>query len=301
MNGFVWNVDPDIFVIGPIHLKYYGILLGTTLLLGYYFFQKQMKKYGYSEEVSMDYLLWGILSTFIGARLAHCYFYETSHFLYNPLDVFKIWKGGISSHGATVGLFVSAIWFARSRKIPFAILGDGIVFAAALGATLFRIGNFMNSEIVGRVTTVPWGVHFMRYSDQGAYLRHPSQLYEAAGGLIVLLSLFAVEYYLKGKKRPGIFSGVFLIGYFTFRFFVEYFKEFQIDPNNTFPLTMGQCLSIPFVMIGIYILIHSLQLKPDAIELMVVKEIPVKTESKKASAKKKKTMEKQNKSKPHKK
>ena len=288
MHGFVWNVDPDIFVIGPIHLKYYGILLGTTLLAGYYFFQKQMKKYGYSEEVSMDYLFWGILSTFIGARFAHCYFYETSYFIYNPVEVLKVWKGGISSHGATVGLFVSAIWFARSRKIPFAILGDGIVFAAALGATLFRIGNFMNSEIVGRITTMPWGVHFMRYSDQGVYLRHPSQLYEAAGGLIVLLSLFAVEYYLKGKKRPGLFSGVFLIGYFTFRFFVEYFKEFQIDPNNTFPLTMGQCLSIPFVIIGIYILIHSLRLKPDAIELMVVKEIPEKHESKKASAKKRK-------------
>ena len=300
MHGFVWNVDPDIFVIGPIHLRYYGILLGITLLVGYYFFQKQMKKYGYSEDVSEEYLFWGILGTFIGARLAHCYFYETSHFIYNPVEVFKVWKGGISSHGATVGLFISAIWFSRSRKIPFAILGDGIVFAAALGATLFRIGNFMNSEIVGRVTTVPWGVHFMRYSDHGAYLRHPSQLYEAAGGLIVLLSLFAVEYYLKGKKRPGIFSGVFLIGYFTFRFFVEYFKEFQIDPNNTFPLTMGQCLSIPFVIIGIYILIHSLQLKSDAIELMVVKEIPEKPKTKKASAKKK-IVETQNKSKQHKK
>ncbi|PKN51735.1 MAG: prolipoprotein diacylglyceryl transferase [Deltaproteobacteria bacterium HGW-Deltaproteobacteria-13] len=295
MNGFVWNVDPDIFVIGPIHLRYYGILLGITLVVGYYFFQKQMKKYGYSEQVSLDYLFWGMLSTFIGARLVHCYFYETSHFIYYPLDVFKIWKGGISSHGATVGLFISAIWFARSRKIPFAILGDGIVFAAALGAILFRIGNFMNSEIVGRVTTVPWGVHFMRYTDHGLYLRHPSQLYEAAGGLIVLLSLFAVEYFLKGKKRPGLFSGVFLIEYFTFRFFVEYFKEFQIDPNNTFPLTMGQCLSIPFVVIGIFILIYSLRLKPEAIESMVVKEIPEKTESKKASAKKKKTMEKQNK------
>jgi len=297
MNGFVWNVDPDIFVIGPIHLRYYGILLGVTLVVGYYFFQKQMKKYGYSQEVSLDYLFWGMLGTFIGARLAHCYFYETWHFIYNPLDLFKIWKGGISSHGAAVGLFISAIWFARSRKIPFAVLGDGIVFAAAVGATLFRIGNFMNSEIVGRVTTVPWGVHFMRYTDHGLYLRHPSQLYEAAGGLIVLLSLFAVEYFLKGKKRPGLFSGVFLIGYFTFRFFVEYFKEFQIDPNNTFPLTMGQCLSIPFVVIGIFILIYSLRLKPEAIESMVVKEIPEKTESKKASAKKKKSVEKQNRAK----
>jgi len=301
MNGFVWNVDPNIVVLGPIHLRYYGILLGITLVAGFYFFQKQMKKYGYSEEVSEEYLFWGILGTFVGARLVHCYFYETARFVNNPLEIFMIWRGGISSHGATIGLFISAIWFARSRKIPFAILGDGIVFAAALGAMLFRIGNFMNSEIVGRVTTVPWGVHFMRYSDHGLYLRHPSQLYEAAGGLIILLSLFAVDYFLKGKKRPGIFSGIFLIGYFTFRFFIEYFKEFQIDPSSTFPLTMGQCLSIPFVIIGIFILIYSLRLKPEAVELMVVKEIPERTESKKVSAKKKKIAEKQNKSQKHKK
>lgn len=288
MHGFIWNADPNIFVIGPVHIKYYGILLGATLGFGGYLFYKQMKKYGYPEEVSMEYLFWGILSTFIGARLAHCYFYDTSYFIQNPLEVFKVWKGGISSHGATVGLFVSAIWFARSRKIPFAILADGIVFVAALGATLFRIGNFMNSEIVGRVTTVPWGVHFMRYRDHGEYLRHPSQLYEAMGGLMVLLSLFAIEYFLKGKKRPGIFAGVFLIGYFTFRFFVEYFKEFLIDPNDTFPLTMGQSLSIPFVIIGIFILVHALRFQPDAIELMGVKEIPGKNKARKASAKKKK-------------
>lgn len=288
MHGFIWNVDPNIVAIGPVHIKYYGILLGATLLLGCYLFQRQMKKYGYSEEVSAQYMFWGILGTFIGARLAHCYFYDTSHFINNPLEVFKVWKGGISSHGATVGLMVTAICFAWWRKIPFTILGDGIVFAAALGATLFRIGNFMNSEIVGRVTTVPWGVHFMRYSDHGAYLRHPSQLYEALGGLMVLLSLFAIEYYLKGKKRPGIFSGIFLIGYFTFRFFVEYFKEFKMDPNNIFPLTTGQWLSIPFVIIGIYIFVRALRLQPDAIELMVVKEIPEKNRAKKASVKKRK-------------
>lgn len=287
MQGFVWDVDPAIIVIGPIQLRYYGLLFGTTLLVGYYFLQKQMKKYGYSEQVSEKYLLWGVMGTVVGARLVHCFFYEPVYFLNNPVEIIKVWKGGISSHGATVGLFISAIWFTRSRKIPFAILGDAIVFAAALGATLVRIGNFMNSEIVGRVTTVPWGVHFMRYDDHGKYLRHPSQLYEAAGGLTVLLSLFAVEYFLKGKKRPGIFSGVFLIGYFTFRFFVEFVKEFQIDPNDTFPLTMGQCLSIPFVIIGMYIVKRAFDLKPEEIEMMVVKENPSE-KSKTKSAKKRK-------------
>jgi prolipoprotein diacylglyceryl transferase len=269
MQGFVWDVDPVMISIGPFQLRYYGLLFVATVLGGYYFFQKQMKKYGYPSQVYEDYLLWGIFATIIGARLAHCLFYETGYFLNNPVEIVKFWKSGLSSHGATVGLFVSALWFARVRKIPFAILGDGIVFAAALAATLVRIGNFMNSEIVGRATSVPWGVHFMRYKDHGMYLRHPSQLYEAAGGLSVLLSLFVVEYVLKGKKRPGIFSGVFLIGYFTFRFLVEFVKEFQVDQNDTFPLTMGQCLSIPFVIIGLVIVLRALRLTPEEIERLL--------------------------------
>lgn len=270
MQGFVWDIDPAIIVIGPIQLRYYGILFGTTLLVGYYFFQKQMKKYGYSEDVSEKYLLWGVLGAVVGARLVHCFFYEPVFFLNNPVEIIKVWKGGIASHGATLGLFISAIWFARARKIPFSILGDGIVFAAAVGATLVRIGNFMNSEIVGRVTTVPWGVHFMRYDDHGKYLRHPSQLYEAAGGLVVLLILLAVNSYLKDRKYPGIFSGIFLIGYFIFRFLVEYVKEFQIDPQDTFPLTMGQCLSIPFIIIGIWLIVRALRRPQAEIDAMTV-------------------------------
>ncbi len=244
MDGFVWNIDPTILKLGPLQLRYYGILFGCTLLLGYHLFQKRMQKTGYSKELSESFLMWGVLGVVIGARLVHCLFYEPDFYLSHPLEILKVYKGGIASHGATLGLFTVLLIFSKAKKVPFMILGDAIVFAAAVGATFVRLGNFFNSEIVGRVTTVPWAVRFLRYDDK---LRHPSQLYEALGGLIVLFTLI----YLDKKEKeikPGKMAGVFLVMYFSFRFLVEFVKEYQT--LHSF-LTMGQYLSIPFILIGI--------------------------------------------------
>ena len=278
MHYFVWDVQPTILFLGPLQLRYYGILFGLTLLVGFSLFTRRMKAYGYSEEISEKFLLYGVLGVVIGARLVHCLFYEPNFYLSNPIEILKVWKGGIASHGATVGLFTVAIWFSRKNKIPFFHLGDSIVFAAAVGATFVRIGNFFNSEIVGRITNVPWGVKFLKHSadiglaEKAAVghcdisnincliqywpVRHPSELYEATGGLIILITLLLVDKMTKGKDLTGIFSGIFLTIYFTFRFFIEFVKEYQA--LNGF-LTMGQWLSIPFIIVGIIIFVNSIK------------------------------------------
>ena len=287
-TAFVWDIDPTIITLGPLQLRYYGILFGLTLLIGYWLFRKQLERYGYPEKIAESYLLWGVLGVIVGARLAHCFFYEPDYYLRNPAEIIKVWKGGIASHGATIGLFLTAIWFTRKHKMPFLKLGDGIVYAAAVGATLVRIGNFMNSEIVGRITDASWGMRFLRNPEDLPLarsaaiaanaacdlssidcllpfwpVRYPSQLFEALGGLTVLALLLLTLALLKGKNRPGIFSGVFLSVYFTFRFFVEFFKEFQEEYRIGSLLTMGQWLSIPFICIGIWFIVRALRKDPE--------------------------------------
>lgn len=287
-TAFIWNADPTLLALGPLQLRYYGILFGLTLLIGYWFFAKQLLRYGYGEAIAESYLLWAVVGLIIGARLVHCFFYEPDYYLSHPGEIIKVWKGGIASHGATLGLFITAIWFTRKHKMPFLKLGDGIVYAAALGATFVRLGNFMNSEIVGRLTDSWWGVKFLRNPDDlllarkaaftaGAQcdlasidcllpywpVRYPTQLIEAIGGLTVFLALLLTLKLLKGKNYPGIFSGVFLTGYFTFRFFVEFIKEFQEEYRIGATLTMGQWLSIPFVTIGVWFVYLALRKGPE--------------------------------------
>jgi len=250
MTALVWDVDPIIFRIGRFAVGYYGLLLTLTVFFGYYLFEKQMLRCGCSRQICTDFLLYAVIATFVGARLVHCFVYHPARYLQDPAAAIRVWKGGISSHGATIGLITVAIWFSRKRGIPFLVLGDGIVFAAAVGATLVRIGNFFNSEIIGRVTAVPWAVVFIRRDSEP---RHPSQLYEALGGLAVLVTLLVMSSKAR-KPKPGLFTGVFLAGYFTFRFLIEFVKEYH---TLTSFLTMGQYLSIPFLVFGVVVLIRT--------------------------------------------
>ncbi|MCK5807645.1 prolipoprotein diacylglyceryl transferase [bacterium] len=281
MHALVWDVSPTLVHLGPLELRYYGILFASTLLFGFYFFKMQMRRYGYKDEIADDFLIWGVLGTVIGARLIHCFFYEPSFYLSNPLEILKVWKGGIASHGATVGL-ITVVWvFTSRRKIPFLKLSDGIVMAAALGSSFVRFGNFMNSEIVGRLTTDGWGIKFLRYSPDkfsafksaaGACVRddmqcltqywpvrYPSQLYEAIGGMIILIALLVAFHLQKKKQYPGLIVGIFLSSYFSFRFFIEYVKEFQTLHSG---FTMGQYLSIPFFIFGVTVMFISLKTEP---------------------------------------
>lgn len=275
MNNFVtWDVDPVLVYIGDMQLRYYGIFFAATILVGFYLMRRLLRMYGFKDKVADDFLIWGVLGVVVGARLVHCFFYEPAYYLNNPGEIIKVWKGGVASHGATIGLLTVIFIFIRKHKMRFFELGDGVVFAAAVGATFVRFGNLFNSEIVGRVTDASWGWKFLRfvpdheqaminaanacgYDDIACLVpywpvRYPSQLIEALGGFIILMILIAVSVYCRKKniRKPGLYSGIFITLYFTFRFFVEFIKEYQTLKEG---FTMGQYLSIPFVIFGIIV------------------------------------------------
>lgn len=246
----------------PIGLRYYSLLFVGVFLGGYALLHWQIRRGGGPEEAAGDFIVYGVLGVLIGARLGHVLFYDLDKALEDPLWVFQIWTGGLASHGAVVGLIVAMWLFTKRRGVPFLEGADRFAFSAALGATLVRLGNFFNSEIVGRV--VPdqsWGVRFPRYDHQLAVapLRYPTQLFEVALGLFVLLCLWLADRATGKENRPrGLLISVFFLVYFAGRFLVEFFKEFQ-TLQETSALTMGQILSIPGFLIGVGGVIWSLK------------------------------------------
>lgn len=213
-----------------------------------------MLRGGHDEETIGQFVIYGVLGVLVGSRLGHCFFYDMER-CFNPVtNVFKVWQGGLSSHGATIGLSLGLILYAYRKSLHVAEVTDRFSMCAAIGAILVRIANFINSEIVGRPTGGSWGVRFPRHDRvplSEVPLRHPSQLYEVGLGILVLVVLFVLDRHFKEKRRRGLLSAVFLITYFSGRFFVEFFKAHQTLNPNAF-LTMGQWLSIPGVAIGGY-------------------------------------------------
>jgi len=255
MNGFTWNIDPVLLRLGPLQLRYYGICFALTIICGYLLLERYLVRRGHSRDLSARFLLYAVVGLTVGARLMHCFAYQSGHYLRNPLEIVQVWHGGLASHGGAIGLVAAGIIFARVSGIPFLDLADAGVFAGAAGAALVRIGNFFNSEIVGRVTTVPWAVRFAR---RDLELRHPAQLYEAAGALVILAAMLL----LARRDRPyprGFFFGLFFTSYFVFRFFVEFVKEYHTLQSG---LTMGQYLSMPFIVLGVVWLLWTRRREP---------------------------------------
>jgi phosphatidylglycerol---prolipoprotein diacylglyceryl transferase len=237
-------------------LRYYSLIFVLVFLGGYALLNWQILRGGGGEEEAGDFIVYGVIGVLAGARLGHVMFYDLDKALKDPVWVLKIWTGGLSSHGAVIGLIIAMWLFTKSRRIPFLEGSDRFAFSAALGATLVRVGNFFNSEIVGRKTDQTWGVRFPRFAeDQGADLvplRHPSQLYEVTLGLLVLGALYVADRALGKEKRPrGFLISLFFALYFTGRFCIEFVKEYQSQSSDA-ALTIGQYLSIPGALIGYY-------------------------------------------------
>jgi phosphatidylglycerol:prolipoprotein diacylglycerol transferase len=210
---------------------------------------------GYPKELAERFFLWGFIAIIIGGRLGECCFYGGSRYLADPISILYVWKGGLSSHGVTLGLVIALITFAIRNNLKIIEVFDRFAMSAALGAAMVRLGNFFNSEIVGSATDVTWGVKFIRY-DGGIVARHPSQLYEFALGIFVLLLLYFTDKRAGKENRPlGLMSGLFLTVYFFGRFMVEFVKEHLVLKNSF--LTMGQYLSIIPFFVGVGILIWS--------------------------------------------
>ena len=271
-----WNVDPEIFHIGGLSIRYYSILFVSGFILGWYIFAHFFKKEGIQQNPLIDYLLYTLLiGTIVGARLGHCIFYQPEYYFgswQGFLEIFMPWKGGLASHGGTIALFIAMIWFARKfgpkYGFDFVWIMDHLAIAVCFAATFIRLGNLFNSEIFGCATDMPWGFRFPRsYEWQQLYgptaenplgqACHPTQLYEALCYLVLGLVLMLIYEKWLDKVHRGFFIGCFFIGCFGSRFLIEFIKNPQVDFEVGMALDMGQILSIPFVLIGIAFLIYA--------------------------------------------
>lgn len=251
-----WNIDPEIVKIGSWGLRYYSILFASSFVVGWYIMLYIFK----TEKVDIKELdtlsMHMILGTIIGARLGHVIFYEPQLYLNNPLEIFMVWHGGLASHGASVGLLVALYIFSRkSSKKSYIWILDRAVIPIALAAVLIRIGNLMNSEIYGVKTNLPWGFIFAKNFETEAC--HPTQLYEAICYLVTFLILFLLYRKSKGITVNGQIFGIFLVGTFATRFFIEFLKNNQEKFEEGMILNMGQLLSIPFIFTGVYLIISA--------------------------------------------
>ncbi|MDR3204382.1 MAG: prolipoprotein diacylglyceryl transferase [Deltaproteobacteria bacterium] len=259
----VWDIDPVLFRLpfGDLAVRYYGIIFSLVFFGGFLLFRWQLARAG-ADELAYDIILPGFIGLVLGARLGHVFFYNFDLFRQNPSWVFRIWEGGLSSHGAALGLFGALLFLSKWKKRPLWDLCDRFTFSAALGAGLIRLGNFFNSEIVGRVTNSFWAVRFPRYDgtpDDLTPARYPSQLVECAMGLFILFALWFCDRALGREKRPrGALSAFFLLLYFSSRFLVEFIKERQNIADN-FILSRGQLLSLPVVVLALILLFRTLK------------------------------------------
>ena len=255
--AFNWDADPVLLRIGSYQLRYYSILFVVGFIFGYRMFVWFFKREGKPVKL-LDPLLYLLLGcTIVGARLGHCLFYEPDYYLAHPAEIFKIWHGGLASHGGTIAIIIGLYWFAKhyGKKYGFGYLWllDRVAIATAFVSCFIRLGNFMNSEIYGHATNLPWGVVFLRNGETVA--KHPTQLYEALCYLITaFVLLFIYKRYLS-KIKDGLLLGIFFIGIFLSRFVIEFVKESQVKFEESMTLDMGQWLSIPFIILG-FILVY---------------------------------------------
>lgn len=254
-----WNINPEIFSIGPFSVRYYGLMWAMAFYIGYVIFNRFVKREHLPEGFLDSLTMYMIVGTVIGARLGHCLFYEPEFYLSNPLEILKIWHGGLASHGAAIGILIALYLFARKHKVPMIYVIDRVVITVAIGGAFIRLGNLFNSEIYGVETTLPWGFIFVRNGE--VLPKHPTQLYEALSYTAIFILLYWLYLKADSKLRNGFIFGIFLILLFGARFLIEYVKEPQVEFEKHMMLNMGQWLSLPFIAAGIGFLIYS-YLKP---------------------------------------
>ena len=243
------QIDPIIFQIGPLAVRWYGLmyLLGfgaAYLLIGHL---SRLRNLALNKDGISDLLFYGVLGVVLGGRLGYVLFYNPAQYLSRPLEVFAVWQGGMSFHGGLLGVVAASVIFCWRRKLPILLAGDVVVTSATIGLGLGRIGNFINGELWGRVTDQPWGIVF---PGGGSLPRHPSQLYEATLEGLVLFIILYLLHRLKVAEGVPFFS--FFVGYGLFRFLVEFVR--QPDAHLGFlwgGATMGQLLSLPMILFGL--------------------------------------------------
>lgn len=245
-------IDPVAIAIGPLAIRWYALAYIAGLILGWRYMILLLKRT--KEDITAaavgDFVTWATLGVVLGGRLGYILFYRLDYYIEQPLQIFVLWEGGMSFHGGLLGVAAATVLFARKRRISPLTLGDLTACAAPIGLFFGRLANFINGELFGRASDVPWA---MVFPAGGSQPRHPSQIYEALlEGLLLFVILFALARFSRALERPGLLFGIFLIGYGLSRIIVEMFR--QPDAHLGFlaaGLTMGQLLSLPLVLAGL--------------------------------------------------
>jgi len=249
---FINNFDPVAFVMFSLEIRWYSLAYIVGIALGWAYCKKKLIKDPRVYNLFDDFITYLIIGIILGGRLGYALFYNFGYYIKNPLEVLMVWNGGMSFHGGLIGVIFASTLFANKHKINQFIFLDLVALSAPIGIFFGRIANFINSELYGRATDMPWGIHFILIDN---IKRHPSQLYEAfLEGIILFLIL---QYFFKKNysQIPGKISALFLIFYSLFRFFVEFFRspDEQIG-YLILNLTLGQLISLLFIIVGIFLL-----------------------------------------------
>ncbi len=256
LAAIVWDVSPKIFE--SLSIRWYGLLFACAFFVGYELLKRMFKHEGHPEEWTDKALLYTMAGTILGARLGHVFFYDWSYYKDHLIEIPKIWEGGLASHGAAIGIIIALILLSKkvTKKSPLFLL-DRVVITVVAGAVLIRLGNLMNSEIIGKPTGTDWGFIFTAVDDK---VRYPTQLIESGAYFLIFLFLYYLFYKTDAPKRNGRLFGFFMILLFTARFFIEFLKENQSAFENDLAFNMGQLLSIPLVLAGAFFAIRSYRL-----------------------------------------
>lgn len=247
------------FSVGSFDIRYYGLMWALTILLGERFFTAFARREGFGPQIVETGFIWITLGAILGARVGHCLFYEFSYYIARPWAILtEIRNGGMASHGAAIGMLIGMWITARKCRMPYVWWLDRIMIPVSIGGALVRLGNLMNSEIVGRATDVSWGFKFVRLYhlpvDQ-VPVQHPAQVYEALCYVVTFVVLLWLYYrHDEGRRHAGIMFGVGLIGIFLTRFFIELVKVDQEAFEQGMILNMGQLLSIPFIVLAVWVI-----------------------------------------------
>lgn len=261
LDFIYWNADPVLISLGPLSIRWYGLAFAVGFIIGYDIVAKMFRHEGAPERWLGILLMYVVVGTIVGARLGHVFFYAWDYYSQHLSEIPKIWEGGLASHGGTIALIIAVFIFSACvTKKPASWTFDKLVIPIALVGALIRLGNLMNSEIYGGPTTLPWGFVFQRNGD--VLPSHPTQLYEAGAYLILFVVLMWMYWRRNAEERPWLITGVFFIGIFLPRFLIEYVKNVQepweVGMIARWGMNMGQVLSIPFILIGVCLVVYAL-------------------------------------------
>ncbi|MDR1259695.1 MAG: prolipoprotein diacylglyceryl transferase [Tannerellaceae bacterium] len=270
LEYITWTADPAIFSIGSREIRWYGLAFAVGFAIGYWIVARMWKNEKLPQNWIDSLLMYTVIGTIIGARLGHILFYNPSYYLEHPGEIFLIWEGGLASHGGTLGIII-AVYFYSKRVSHKSMLWtfDKLVVPTGLVAAFIRLGNLMNHEVYGHVTDKPWGFRFIE--NLNAWKRgaepvfsapsHPTGLYEAVCYLLTFVLCMWLYFRKNAYRKEGLIFGVFMICIFGARFFIEFLKNDQEEFEANMLLNMGQLLSIPFVLAGLYFVWRALNKK----------------------------------------